>query len=70
VPSVGPETASPKDEAVHPPSDSHRQAAHSGGQRALVRSFDEQVQVIGLHREMHHPENEAMALVRLGDRAF
>jgi hypothetical protein len=70
VPSVGPETPSSKDEAIHAPRDSHCQPSHAGGKRAFVRSFDDQVQVIRLHREVHHSKNVMMASVRLGNRAF
>jgi hypothetical protein len=70
VPSVGPETPSSKDEAVHPPSDSYCETSHSGRERALVGSFDQQVQVIGLHREMHDPKHAMMTMICLGDGAF
>jgi len=70
VPSVGPETASSKDEAVHPPRDPDRQPSHSSGERVLVGGLDEQMQMIRLHREVHDAKDRLVALVGLGDGPF
>ena len=67
MPSVGPEAASTKDEAVHPPRDSHRQTSHSGGESAPVARFDQQMQMIGLHRKLHDSKRATVALIRVRD---
>src|SRR5262249_32798871 len=46
------------------------QPFHSSGERALVAGFDEQMQVIRLHREVHHAAIVPVALIRFGDGAL
>jgi hypothetical protein len=70
MPSVGPETTLSKDESIHPPRDSHRQTPHSRRERAFIGRFDQQVQMIGLHREMYDSKHATVSPIRLRDGAF
>jgi hypothetical protein len=64
VPAVRPEPASAKDERIHAPGDAHGQARHPEGKSPFVAGFDEQMEVIRLHREVNDPKDPMMALIR------
>src|SRR5690606_12289517 len=65
VPAIRPEGTAPKDQAVHAARDANREAAHSGAESALVERLDQQVHVIGLHREVDDAKRVRGSRIRL-----
>ena len=47
-------------DAIERARDAHAEAVHAARQRLLARRFDEQVNVIALHRVMYEPQSEAV----------
>jgi hypothetical protein len=52
IPSIPPKWPAAPDRAVHSPSKANGQPAHASRERAPVRRFDEEMQMIRLHRKM------------------
>jgi hypothetical protein len=56
VPAVRPDCPAPHQQAIQPLRETNDERAHPRAQRAPVRSFDEQMNVVGLHGELDHAE--------------
>jgi hypothetical protein len=56
VVAIAPELASPPNESIHAPRNSHGKPGDSPRDGNLVVRFDEQVNVVALHREVDHPK--------------
>jgi len=62
VPAIGPERTAATEKAVHVKRNADGNAADSAGQGSLVARFDDEVNVVPLHRKMEDPEALRVAL--------
>jgi hypothetical protein len=53
---LGPDSPRPARHTVDRAGGANRETAHSPRELVLVRGFDEQVNVVVLHRELEHPK--------------
>jgi hypothetical protein len=67
VPSIGPNPPATRDERIDVARHTNGQAAHSLGERALVRRFDQQVNVVCLHREVNDAKRIGIVPVGLAN---
>jgi hypothetical protein len=60
--------ASPEYQAIEAPREAHREPAQAAAQRSAILRFDDEMEMIRLHREHDDPKPTPPTLVQVGDR--